>query len=239
MISEAIKYLISLAKPEVVDICGQKYSSGLMKPVYPEEPAPLIVHTLTGLTNFISSGCMGKMDDQIIHVNDFDSVSFRSRIMEAHNRRHIYIHAQAVPMISDAKQLVGRSIDEMIVMLETCFESSGDREAVIKLIGNITDASSVKTTDDGITQQINVKKGISLQGVANMPKVIELFPWRSFPEIMPQSSKWLIRVDRSERTDAPLISLHEINREHWRAMTIIAIGEYMRNALENQYVVIA
>jgi len=223
MLTGMIKYLISLAKPETVSIREQLYITGKIEPVIPPGPTQLVIHTLTGLVDYINSDEILIESFPIIQVEDFDSVSFRSQLIKTeHNRRETYIHATAIPMFTTAEKLVGRTIEDMIVLLGTSFAPSDDRERVIKLLGNIT-----KTTDDGITQQVNIKKGISLQGVAEMPNVIELLPWRSFPEIDPRPSKWLIRMKSDEHSGLPIVSLHEVNREQWRSATIEAIAVYL------------
>jgi hypothetical protein len=242
MIAEALQYLIGLGKPEIVREDGQVYSNVKLFPVTPEEPKTLVVHTLTGLVDFVKE-CGGKVVDDakefdpIVHIDDFNIVNLRSALLPKHGRRLNFIRAEAIPMFGDERHLLGCPVRDMIVRLGTSFAPNDDRSMLLKLLGNISDNSSVKTLDDGITQQVEVKLGISLKGVAQIPNTVDLLPWRSFPEIEPQPSKWLIRIDRIENK-GPLVSLYEVNREQWRSATIAAIGGYLRKALEHEDVVV-
>lgn len=247
MIAEALRYLVDLGKPEIVREEGQVYSSAKLYPVAPEEPKTLVVHTLSGLVDyvrdcvvniFVANESISKKGAlYIVHIDDFNVVTLRSALLPGHGRRLAFIRAETVPMFGDERQLIGCAVRDMIVRLGTSFADNDDRAMLLKLLGNISDNSAVKTLDDGITQQVEVKQGISLKGVALIPNTVDLLPWRSFPEIAPQPSKWLIRVDRSEK-QGPLVSLYEVNREQWRASTIAAIGEYLRIALEKEDVVV-
>lgn len=56
MIKEAIKHLVEMGRPELVDVDGRKYATHDLRIVKEPTPEALVVKTLTSLVEYIKSG---------------------------------------------------------------------------------------------------------------------------------------------------------------------------------------
>lgn len=217
----------------IVEVDGKKMSTRALNPVAFEAVAhPLNVSSLTGFVDFVNRN-IDKLDlnaNYIAVVTDVYKVSLTSAIFGIRKNREILIDA-----ILDSRMEsfpFGRFLpqEDFIIKLHSLFQKKEDDdfEYVSALVSKIKQADSADTEDDGITQNITVKKGVSgaLVGKENVKPIVRLSPYRAFREIEQPESQFLLRIKTED--GIPHIALFEADGGQWRNEARTAIAEFLK-----------
>lgn len=62
----------------------------------------------------------------------------------------------------------------------------------------MTDEKSVRTNDNGVTQTVEARQGVSLNAMVDVKPRVMLRPFRTFLEVEQPESEFLLRVDPDE-----------------------------------------
>ncbi|MGI5064011.1 hypothetical protein E4N95_11100 [Treponema denticola] len=217
----------------IVEVDGQKMSTRDLSPVAFEAVAqPLTVSSLTGFVDFINRN-IDKLDlsaHYIAVVDDVDRVTLPSTLFGIRKNREILTEA----LLDERMQIFpfGRFLpqEDFIIKLHSLFQKkeNDDFEYVSALVSKIKQADSADTEDDGITQNITVKKGVSgaLVGKENVKPIVRLSPYRTFREIEQPESQFLLRIRTED--GIPHIALFEADGGQWRNEARTAIAEFLK-----------
>ena len=244
MDSGALQRLIEVAQqaadPEkkVVVVDGIHYSTAKLERVVPTSPTakPLTFHTLEGLVSFFKDG-QCRPDEPVaieslglFHIESPTEVSIRGPLFGEARQREKFatsvFDAEAHPfgMLLE--------IDSAIVYLKTRCVDTPDTRALVSALGKVTDEEIRDFSDDGISQQVNVKVGVSLKGTAPVPSPVVLRPFRTFSEIEQPASPFVVRLRGRNADDGrPKVSLFEADGGRWRIEAIRSIADYLRAQL--------
>lgn len=98
------------------------------------------------------------------------------------------------------------------------------------------DDTSVTQEDDGITQRVTAKSGISLSKTVKVPNPVRLMPYRTFTEVAQPESAFVFRM----RKDGSSISaaLFEADGNAWKNEAILNIKEFFKSSLSGEDVII-
>lgn len=231
---EAIDKIEDLVNQSVVvEVDGKKMSTRDLYPVAFEAVAhPLNVSSLTGFVDFVNRN-IDKLDlnaNYIAVVTDVYKVSLTSALFGIRKNREILIDA-----ILDSRMEsfpFGRFLpqEDFIIKLHSLFQKKEDDdfEYVSALVSKIKQADSADTEDDGITQNITVKRGVSgaLVGKENVKPIVRLSPYRAFREIEQPESQFLLRIKTED--GIPHIALFEADGGQWRNEARVAIAEFLK-----------
>ena len=227
MIAEAMEKVAEMAKPEIIEAGGREYSS---KPLYPvEDPIPKLVrnvHTLTGLVDYLHHNV-----DQLnvlslmIHIESPTSVQLYSGLHGDFLVRANLMTVQAdVPDISFGRY---QDAEGFIIMLQSMFHPGPDRDNTLRIVGNLKDSAIKTFADDGMTQQVTVKQGITSVGEEVIHNPIALQPFRSFMEIEQPESAFILRMESGPIGGLPLCCLFEADGGAWRLDAIKRIRDWL------------
>lgn len=227
----AVKAIQDSVKTEVVEIGGLKFvTRQVYRPPSDSLPETLIIHTLTGLIKFIEHE-RNISDIDSIHVVDHKTVDVQGAL-EGHTRERP-LYAQA--------QLVGASVfnfghyhevDDFIVKLRTCFALSPDVERILAIVGNLTDEEIRTAVDDGVTQKVTTRKGISLGEEVKVPNPVRLAPFRTFAEIQQPESFFILRLHRRD-DKLPTVALFEVGDQKWQLEAIQKIKDFIVDEIDD------
>lgn len=232
---DAVKAIQDSAGVQVHEINGQSYTSRPVHlPPQPRVQEPIMVSTLEGLCGYvdkIQSTCF-------IHVhNPIDVFAYGD--LDQYDRRAVLVEATTRGFLNEPFPF-GRfiSTEEAIIKIASNFADSVNTAKVLKLLGNLR-AESVKTlSDDGLSQQITVSAGVSRVGSEVVDPIVELAPYRTFPEVAQPISKFLIRFQQSGKDGLPMVSLFEADGSMWKLEAIQNIKKYLEENLTSEDVVI-
>src|SRR5690606_11961476 len=104
-------------------------------------------------------------------------------------------------------------------------------------LGNVRTEASVGTSDDGVTQKVEVKAGISMVGMAEVPNPVTLAPYRTFHDVTQPESPFVLRVKmEGERAFA---ALFEADGGRWQQTAVQEIAAWLEKELKGKIPVLA
>lgn len=233
MLKEAIEYLQTISIPEKYTIDGRTYTSHRLQRL-PDKITPdsLVVHTLTGLCDYIKSGFDQEYDQNVIvHVEDPTTVSLTSELYgEDYHQRAIIVEANAKPILEQSFQF-GRfmSIPEFIIGLQSGFDHTEDKDTILQIVSNIKADQSQEYLDTGYSQEVAAKRGTgsTLAQSVKIPNPVSLKPYRTFLEIEQPESSFVFRLSSGNEGQQPLCGLFEASGGAWKLDAIQKIRAYL------------
>ena len=236
MIKEALQYLVGLAPPTKFEIEGAIFSD---KPLtHIPEPAPpmpgsFAVITLTGLIGLVKDAKIEELYEPgvVCQVLGCDKAQLVDRVADQFGRRQLYITA-ALPQPCDFP--FGRFLDhsDFIISLQMRFDPAGspDLEYLVRIASALTTEKVSESLDDGVSQKVGLRQGISLQGTEKIRPRVTLAPYRTFREIDQPASAFLFRV-KQDGDEIPTCALFEADGGAWKLQAMERIAEYLKDKL--------
>jgi len=239
LIKEALQYLVGLAPPTKLEIEGAIFSDKPLTHIpEPEPPMPgsFAVITLTGLIGLVKDAKIEELDEPgvVCQVLGCDKAQLVDRVADQFGRRQLYITA-ALPQPCDFP--FGRFMDhaEFIIRLRTNFDpdKSPDLAYLLGIASNLTAEKISTSIDDGVSQKVGQRQGISLQGSEKIRPRVTLAPYRTFREIDQPESAFLFRVkqDSVQEDQIPNCALFEADGGAWKLQAMERIAEYLKDKL--------
>lgn len=227
--SDVVKAIQDSAGAQVYEIDGQSYTS---RPVHlPPQPRlqePITVSTLEGLCGYVDN----IQSARFIHVhNPIDVFAYGD--LDQYDRRSVLAEATTRGFLNEPFPF-GRfiSTEEAIIKIASNFVDSIDKGRILRLLGNLRSESVKTMTDDGLSQQVTVSAGVSRVGSEIVDPIVELAPYRTFPEIAQPISKFLIRFQQSGKDGLPMVSLFEADGSMWKLEAISDVKRYLAENLK-------
>lgn len=235
MIAEAIEKILSLGGSKTEKINGRTYSNspkGIV-PLVPPRAETLRLNTLTGVVDY----CGGKaIQGTMIHIAGPGDVKLIDEYFDSENwlTRSTYLHAShESPTFS-----FGRRMDPetFIITLQAMFVPDENTAAILKVVGNITEEAVKTFSDDGVTQSVTAKVGISRVEQVSVPNPVTLRPYRTFREVEQPASTFVFRM-RGEKGETPSCALFEADGKMWELEAIQAIKFWLADKLKGAKVI--
>lgn len=232
MIAEAIQKIVELAKPTTEVVGGTLYSDKPMKPVATGKKyvMELEVYGLPGLVELVKSEANKYHDigDPLFvevvdprHVRVFSSV-------DGDLERSVWYRTEAdVPGFKSGY----RSYEEFVVELRSRFVPNEGVDYLLDLFSRMDINEKTASEDNGITQQVTVRQGISLKDVETVRPIVKLAPYRTFFEAEQPESEFLVRVDREGS-----IGLFEADGGMWKRTAKENVFVWLDSALTNEII---
>lgn len=233
---------------KVIEINGQKYVWNRVnyrwepvKPVYflpddPPVPDAYRLFTLDGLIDYIRENVEGLIPEQhedrlILQVADHQTVRLMSRPSWHHKERHVIAECVAhTPRIAFDTYM---DTERFNTMLLSNFIQTESRETLFKVIAAMTKEQSLNTNDDGVSQVLTVKQGVSLAANVTFQNPVPLRPMRTFTEVSQPESNFTLRVDEHANC-----ALFEADGGAWKNAAVSSIKSYLQFRLDGQNVAV-
>ncbi|MCM3396464.1 hypothetical protein M3638_01270 [Oceanobacillus profundus] len=222
MIKEALQYIVGMGKAEIHKENGQSYSDKKLHLIEEPTAGPFIVHTLSGLVDYVSSG-VDKSDKMIVHVVSPTEVRVESPLNRDRVRDY-YVNAEA--LIPEFRFDRWYDTEDFNIKLQSCFVKSEDRDIMLKVVGNITEDQVKTVSDDGVSQAVVAKVGVASVGNVEVPNPVSLAPYRTFVEVEQPQSDFIFRMQ-----SGPRCALFEADGGAWKNEAIDNIKKYLEAAL--------
>lgn len=241
MIAEAIRELLNLAPIQRATIGAAEYvkqSQGVTRLKKPEEIVPdaLSFSTLSGLRDYIKANPDGlDLTTLFLHVSAFNRVELVGPLQRSNdNRRFIYALAAAVDMAGGFEFGKWMEPEDFIVKMHTGFARydgiEDDCDTMIANLSKIANEKIKTLTDNGLTQVIQIRDGLTTLSSVKVENPVRVRPWRTFAEI---EQPEMVAVYRFKKTGAekPMAALFESGSNLWKLTAINAIGGWLHEAL--------
>jgi hypothetical protein len=222
MIKEAIDKILSLGTFKAEAIKDRLYSNGHtgILPLKPPQAATLTINTLTGIKDFNPSP-----EKTMIHVFDHKTVNIIDKeFSDSWLTRSTYLAAIHESPVFKFGQYM--DVENFIIAMQAMFVQDDVTALILKLVGNVKDEGVSNFNDDGVTQVVTAKTGISLVNNVPVPNPVTLRPYRTFMEIEQPASTFVFRI-KGNRGEQPMCALVEADGRMWRLHAIKKIREWL------------
>ncbi len=229
---DALEYIAGLGKQEekteVVEICGHTYANRNLKRYDVEEKAdPIMASTLSSMVQYILNGTDTLNQRILIHVQSPTKVKLMSELNWDREREVLFISEAET---SDFRFDTGYSQERFVIEMQANFVDTDDRNAILRVAGNVEAGTQKNYGDDGISQKVTVSQGIASKVDALVPNPVFLRPYRTFIEVEQPGSPFVFRIGKG-RNDEPEFRLIEAGGGLWKNEAIKNIIDYFQKNL--------
>lgn len=223
---EALEYMHDLGRDEekTVEVGGYTYSHMPLKRILLPSVETLKLTSLNSLVTYLK----GNMDEWsrhlAIHIVDHRTVRLISSLNDDFTR-DIIIEVNAV--IPDQIRYGSfYTTEDFNIILQSRFQRTDDRDLLLKFTGLIKEDKVKTTGDDGISQAVTIKTGITSIGNAVVPNPVTLAPFRTFLELDQPESRFIFRMK-----DGPEAALFEADGGAWKLEAVNLIAKHLQEQL--------
>lgn len=121
------------------------------------------------------------------------------------------------------------SHEDFVIALRSQFVQNSDTAEMLELLKKVTNAQSIETEDDGITQRVVASQGASLSKTIQAAPIRKLAPFRTFTEIEQPTSEFLFRM-----RDSGSFALYEADGGAWKKQAKENIKAYFTRELDKE-----
>lgn len=247
MDGQAMKTLVDTAKAaatptnlEPIKIHGRQYTSQPLTEIaipHEAEMCAIEVSTLAAFVDYINRPTLDEdfknPADRFVMVAGPQTVVLKSHVFGEHKQREDLIIAKCG--LTPFQFGTFFSHEEFIIALATKFIQTPGMVSLLGLIASVSDENISTSKDDGISQEAIVRAGLALERRIDMPTRPTLRPFRSFPDIEPVESTFLLRAKKSPT--GPTFALLECDGGDWKPKTTARIVEHLRAKLPSYLVI--
>ena len=185
---------------------------------------PLELNTLSGMADYIKSNLdLVEQPSYLLQVEDECNVALKTPLING-QRRTLARATASIPRIVLNDFI---DVEYLVVMLQANFEDTNDKETILQVVGNIKEETVKQVGDDGVSQAVKIKSGISTVTDVKVPNPVTLAPYRTFTEVKQQPrSAFVFRM-----TSGPRGKLIEADGGKWRSTAIKSISEFFEKEL--------
>jgi len=228
MLKEALSYLVSLKDNKTYEIHGDTYSDRELHRVAPyvARPASIEVNGLDSIVKLVKNELEPLVDLPLfIRVEGPRRVSVFSTLDGDMKRNDLY---RAVCDAPDFRAGF-REQEAAIIELRSAFIPNEGTEYLLDLLSRICKDESVSSEDNGVSQNVTARQGISLKTIERLKTRIPLIPYRTFTEIEQPESEFILRLDDKGR-----VGLIEADGGKWKMTAKERIKAYFEEALAEE-----
>lgn len=252
MIKEALSYLQSLGMKEKIQIddhrVGIKHGHSY-DTAEPWRPMPkfLVTKTLSSFVDYLNSGFDDYAEKELmIQVRSPWLISLFGKLNDKVRDRDHLLSAEYDPSDYRSRMSIENflnnyhSLQQFNIYLQTNFVPSEDRDAVTRFTSGITDSNIKTATDDGVSQAVAIRTGISKVEECMVPSPAVMAPYRTFTEVAQPSSAFLLRLQKArDPNELPRAALMEADGGGWKAQAIQNIKEWFTGKVPTEVLIIA
>jgi hypothetical protein len=242
-----LEHARTLLRPEpldhIVDGRAYKVTPGPDGPemgdiIAPPVASSLNLASLTGFVDAFNANIDNFASKKVaVHVVDHLTVTLTSLEADDFGRRHEWLRStcrEKNPFPFDTYQ----TPEMFLINLQSGFLPTEEVIQLQRLASSLTNESSVGVQDDGLSQTVTVKQGAVTRGQVDLPRRIALLPYRTFREVDPIQSEFLVRLKGSPG-QLPQIALLELDAGGWKHSTALVMKRWLTGNLPATTVVIA
>ena len=228
MLKEFAEYLVSLKTTNIFEVHGESYSDKQLMRIKPHVAHTQVLH-VTGLDSIVK---LVKTElpelpnvPVFVRVDGPCSVKVLSTLDAELDRDELYAASCDVPGFCSGF----RSYDEAIIELRSRFRPSDDIDYLLDLLSRINKERGITTEDNGVSQTVEARTGISLKEMVSIRPRVSLRPFRTFLEVEQPESEFLLRLDNDGN-----VGLFEADGGIWKLSAKESILNYLCSALDGE-----
>lgn len=234
MEGDAVKRIVDLAiRSTQIEKDGTTFVSQDFRPLGIVHTQAVEFTTLTSFCHFIERNPQGlDLNGAIITIDRDFEVRLLSAPDPLDGARTVYALAKRHSFrgVEFGNQY---AVEDFIIALKSKFvKEDSDWEQVFELAKKVTVEDSVELNDDGMSQRVTVKQGVSAASLTtvNKPTDHALRPYRIFPEVEQPKSIFFMRISGNKSTGA-YIALFETDGGKWKVDASEIIKRFIEDHL--------
>lgn len=239
MIAEAIEKVLGLGEIRQADFNGHLFArerDGLERIKRPEEhrPEALLVSSLNALVAYLAANPDGlDVADLFIHVESRKRVELLGPLQPKNdNLRFNYVGAAFTPPSFE----FGRwyPVDDFIMAFQAAFIPTDEFDAVVCMLANIANEAVKQSVDDGFSQTIQVKTGLTTKSEVKVQNPVRLRPIFTFREAEQPLGDFILRLKDQGADRPPAVALFHADLPLLQLEATAEIYRYLRGRLEEE-----
>jgi hypothetical protein len=234
---ETIQKIIDIAAPTEMEYVSRKYTSKPMHLVVPPAGQPVPVSTLQGLVDLYAADLneVKSKSTVLVHITSPTAVQIISKDADPWERYRVFATAEYPKACQQFPY--GKFLDpeEFIILAQICFQRvkienddgtmAQDLDYVLKIASAISAGKEQTNSDDGISQTVQMKAGVTLKTTETLRPIVNLAPYRTFAEIDQVLSRFIFRAHGDE--EGAQLALFEADGGRWRLGAVAAIRSWL------------
>lgn len=197
-------------------------------------PDCLTVFSLKQLVNAMPSMIVAnRLSDTnkiLVNVKNFDRVEVVTSEENVNGDREEIMCADFSKMFDKFQQGTFRDQDAFIIELLSKFEDNAARQELLKIVGSVKSGETTTSDDDGVSQTVEVKAGVTLVKEQTLKNLWMLKPFKTFPEVEQPTVNYILRVEGGR--DKPRFALFEADGGLWKVKATATVREWLEQALK-------
>lgn len=214
-----------LCPANIHELDGLSYTDKKLTLITPPTIATLVVHTLTSVEEFCRQELAPSLGHYIIHVVSPERVDVLSDDDVAYRHREFPLSAQLQAKPFPFGQFM--PTEKFVIALQSLFIQDETTAAMLALVGNLTTTKESRTLDDGVSQTVEARVGISKLQTVVILNPVQLRPYRTFLEVDQPLSNFVFRIDAKDHSCA----LFEADGGFWKNVATSFIKERLQREL--------
>ena len=226
----ALQYIVGLGETKTFEIDGKTYSDSTLHLVEEERfyRKQLSFNSLDAIVKMVKVELPDYTDGTepiFIRIKDHKTVDVFTRPDDREHRNYPY---EAGCVDADFRE-GWRDQQSIIIELRSRFLPTDDTMYLLDLISRINNEEGVKSEDNGVSQTVTAKKGVSLMQTEAVKPRLSLQPFRTFREVPQPESEFILRLDENGR-----IGLFEADGGIWKMEAKDNIRQYFEANLAEE-----
>lgn len=189
---------------------------------------PLRTNSLSSVADYIKSNAdfdaLASDGRKIIHVEDEKTVWLYTEMNSFKKRSALLLASAWVSSFPFGQWL---SLENFIISVQANFVTDEHRDELLSFVATVKQDTGVEQQDDGVTQKVTTRSGVSLSRTSKVPNPITLRPFRTFSEVEQPESTFVFRI-KAEEGGGVKAALFAADGEAWRHDAILKIRDYFQ-----------
>lgn len=189
---------------------------------------PLHTNSLSSVADYIKSNAdfdaLASDGRKIIHEEDEKTVWLYTEMNSFKKRSALLLASAWVSSFPFGQWL---SLENFIISVQANFVTDEHRDELLSFVATVKQDTGVEQQDDGVTQKVTTRSGVSLSRTSKVPNPITLRPFRTFSEVEQPESAFVFRI-KAEEGCGVKAALFAADGDAWRHDAILKIRDYFQ-----------
>ncbi len=231
MLKSFVDYLVKLGEGKTIttkEINGETYAveSLVRIPPHVDRPRRLQVNGLDSIAKLVHHELdMAENRPVYIRVVSPREVEVFTTLDSYMERDHLYDAECDAPLFSGGWM----EQENAIIKLRSMFIPNEGTDYLLDLLSRICKDDSVSSDDNGVSQTVTARQGISLKHFEAVRSRVALRPYRTFTEVEQPESEFILRLDDEGR-----VGLIEADGGAWKMTAKASIAAYFETMLKEE-----
>jgi len=236
MLKNALEFLESrLGHTERWEVGGDTYFAGggqvypVPLPTLPRSASCLSAATLAGLVAYMEGNVDNLSLSDCLVTIAAQRVSLCGKLRPTRDRE-CFVAAKYSPSFG---QCVDKTLPlrEMVSALETHFEDTAFRAALLESLSKVQVTGLKVQRREGMGSRVTAEQGVMGDGWENLQPVVELAPFRTFPEVPQVPSRFLVEVTAEGEEENAAVKLRCVDGGAWLVPTTQRLAKHLEGLM--------